>query len=128
MSLNRHSDFENTLKLNIDKLAILWLDMSVHFPRDLGVVMDTQETRSIKASERQGSRTKAISLGLVQGIIFVALASVAIIFGLRFLRSSVMPFIADLSSWLTFLIGLGIGVVVGALLADRFAKLGGWKG
>lgn len=89
--------------------------------------MNTDETRSIRTSEKS-SRTQAISVGLMMGIIFLALASVAIIFGLRFLRSSVMPFIADLSSWLTFLIGLGIGVVVGALLADRFAKLGGWKG
>lgn len=89
--------------------------------------MNTDETRSIRTSEKS-SRTQAISVGLMMGIIFLALASVAIIFGLRFLRSSVMPFIADLSSWLTFLIGLGIGVVVGALLADRLAKLGGWKG
>ncbi len=89
--------------------------------------MNTDETRSIRTSEKS-SRTQAISVGLMMGIIFVALASVAIIFGLRFLRSSVIPFVAELSSWLTFLVGLGVGVGVGALLADRFARLGGWKG
>jgi predicted transporter len=89
--------------------------------------MNIDETRDIKTSERPGSKTQAISVGLVLGIIIVALTSVAIIFGLRVIKSSVIPFVAELSSWMTFLVGLGVGVGVGALLADRFAKLGGWK-
>lgn len=87
------------------------------------------ETRDISSDERNHTtRTMAATIGLAIGLIGTAIAVFAVAFGYRFVKNTMAPFVSEQSPWLTLLVGSVIGVVVGVLLSEKLAKLGGWKG